>query len=199
MAKRFTDSAGSEWVIMFNVATLNRVKDIADVDLGFIPSSQLKAMAAFEELTGKDQLETSEVLDVFATFGETLLGELSINPRMLSHVIYAIVKPQADDRKIPDYDAFSERLDPGTLQKAADAFWPEYSDFFLETKQTLFHESVQMAMTLREAIGGKIVGEEEEPSKQQSEKSHKSLETSISGSSSSMQQASSESILAPTR
>jgi len=74
--KTFTDNAGRDWVVEINVAALKRAKG----------------------LTGTDLLALAVSLDT------RVADELASDPILLCDVLYAVCKPQADERGVSDED-----------------------------------------------------------------------------------------------
>lgn len=79
----FTDNQQRHWPVRIDVNALRRVKDLAGVNLA---------------------------TDVF---GETLLPQLANDPLLLANVLYAIIKPDADQRGISD-EQFGQAHWPAT-------------------------------------------------------------------------------------
>jgi len=100
--KMFQDAADRQWNLRITIGAVERVKEEID--------------------GGPDLLALAE--------GEpSLATRLEIEPALLCHVIFALVKPQADAMQVTD-KAFCEAVDAKTFTEAAAAFWGELCDFF---------------------------------------------------------------------
>jgi hypothetical protein len=95
--KVFKDNAGREWTVEINVASLKRVKSLADVDL-------------------------LGVLD------GTLIERLIRDPVLLCDAVYAICKPQADERSVTDED-FGRTMAGDAIESATEALLEELVSF----------------------------------------------------------------------
>jgi hypothetical protein len=103
--KTFTDTANHEWTVSVNVAALKRVRDLCGVDLMELPSFDQ------DDPTG------------------SLLHRLGSDPVLLVDVLYAVIKPQADERGVSD-EQFAEALGGDALADATDALISECVGFF---------------------------------------------------------------------
>ena len=101
----FHDAADREWKVRLSIGAVIRVKD--EVPGG----PDLLAIAAAEP--GQPALATL----------------LESDPALLCHVIFALIKPQADEAGVCEAD-FCERIDGGSFAAAAEAFWKELELFF---------------------------------------------------------------------
>ncbi|MEM7630357.1 MAG: hypothetical protein AAF356_13210 [Planctomycetota bacterium] len=98
--KTFTDNAGRDWVIEINVASLKRVKG----------------------LTGTD-------LIVLAVSMDTSIAErLAADPILLCDVLYAVCKPQADERDISD-EEFGRAMAGDAIESATVALLEDIVGF----------------------------------------------------------------------
>jgi len=98
--KEFTDTEGRKWVVAMTVAAARRVLDLVDVNL----------------------------MDP-AQGDPPLLTRLGTDVMLLVDVIFAVVKPQADQRNISDED-FGAALGGDVVLAARTAFFQEMSSFF---------------------------------------------------------------------
>ena len=163
MANTFVDTTGTMWAITINVATLERVKNMSDVDLGYIQGKDMKVLATMKELNQDDQDEgLDDMLDMMVRFSDTMLGRLTMDPILLGNVLYAIVAKQVEERNMTR-DQFVELLDAETLDRASTVFWAEYSAFFQKNRQNVFHQLVEACLLIRRSFGAEIVSEASEP------------------------------------
>jgi len=102
----FRDSKGSLWELVVDIPTVERVRRLADVDL--------LNVAIADKQNG-----------VFAKLAD---------PVCFAHVLYAICKPQADERKLAD-DDFARCLDVD-VEELADKLFEAIADFFRRRNQT---------------------------------------------------------------
>ena len=106
--KTFTDSAGRTWTINITVDAIKRVKDLVGVNLADVTEGDPPLLT---------RLETDLVL--------------------LCDVIYALIKPQADQHPsggISD-EQFGQALGGDAILAAHDAFWGALSDFFHQLRR----------------------------------------------------------------
>ena len=106
--KTFTDSAGRTWTISITVDAIKRVKDLVGVNLADVTEGDPPLLT---------RLETDLVL--------------------LCDVIYALIKPQADQHPsggISD-EQFGQALGGDAILAAHDAFWGALSDFFHQLRR----------------------------------------------------------------
>jgi len=85
------------------------------------------------DLTGIDLLEAVE--------GETM-QRLVQNPVDLCNVMFALVKPQADEKNVTD-EKFGEGMAGEAIDRAVVAFLEELTDFFPEPRRSLLKKAVQ--------------------------------------------------------
>jgi hypothetical protein len=95
----FRDSAGRLWEVDITIAAVKRVRSLAGVDL--------LALAEGDP---------------------PLITRLGTDIALVCDVLYAIVKPQADQLSVSD-EAFGEALGGEVISRAHDAFWEALSDF----------------------------------------------------------------------
>ncbi|MEX2670927.1 MAG: hypothetical protein WD294_02330 [Phycisphaeraceae bacterium] len=128
----FTDNAGRTWTLSITVDAIKRVQSLLGVNLA--------------NVTAPPQ-EGGE--------GEPLLTRLETDLVLLCDVIYAIVKPQADQQGISD-EQFGQALGGDAILAAHDAFWSALADFFrslrrsdqvraIEKQTALVHAAVEAA------------------------------------------------------
>lgn len=98
--KTFTDSGGRVWTISLTIGSVKRVKDLIKIDL-----------LALDQ--GKPPLLTRLGLDVV----------------LLCDVVFALIKPQADEQEVTDVQ-FGEALGGDVILAAQDAFYEELISFF---------------------------------------------------------------------
>jgi hypothetical protein len=103
--RSFKDSSGNTWLLSITVAGLERVKDLAGVDLCDLTS------------------------------GEPPLGaRLTTEPMLVGSVLFALVSVQAAAAGV-DAASFKEGLDGDALSSAFDGFVEELIDFFRKAKR----------------------------------------------------------------
>lgn len=98
--KTFRDATETEWVLSITTGAIKRV-------LGL----------------------TGENLANMAAGDPPLMTRLGADVILLCDVIYALIKPQADERAVTD-EEFGRRLDGAAIARAHAAFWEEIADFF---------------------------------------------------------------------
>ncbi len=96
--KTFRDNAGNEWSVEINVAALKRIRS----------------------LTGTDLLEVIS--------GGDLLERLMRDPVLLCDIIYALVKPQADQKQVSD-ETFGAAMAGDAIDTATAALLDELVAF----------------------------------------------------------------------
>lgn len=111
MPTRFTDTQGREWQVSITVATVKRVKQ----DTGF---------------------------DLLAVVGgESAVTRLSTDPVLLVDVLYSILKPEADSRKI-DAEGFAAAIAGDALDTCTAAFLEELANFFPAPRRVVFKKAL---------------------------------------------------------
>jgi len=104
--KTFDDNAGRTWTVAVTINAVKRVKGLLDVDL-------------------------TDLMD-----GDPpLLTRLDTDIVLLCDVIFALVKPQADEQGVTD-EAFAEALGGDAIIAAHDALLEELADFFRSLRRT---------------------------------------------------------------
>lgn len=101
----FTDSEGRAWMLALTIGSAKRVRALLDVDL-------LELCAPGE---GKDALP--------------LLTRLGTDVMLLCDVIFALLKPQADEQGVSD-EQWALAMGGDAILKAQKAFYEEMVDFF---------------------------------------------------------------------
>ena len=96
--KTFKDNAGNEWTVEINVSALKRIRS----------------------LTGSDLLEVIS--------GGDLLERLMRDPILLCDILYALVKPQADQKQISD-ETFGAAMAGDAIDSATAALLDELVAF----------------------------------------------------------------------
>jgi len=96
--KVFKDNAGNEWSVEINVAALKRIRS----------------------LTGTDLLEVIS--------GGDLLERLMRDPVLLCDILYALVKPQADEKQVSD-ETFGAAMAGDAIDAATAALLDELVAF----------------------------------------------------------------------
>ena len=113
----FRDNEGRSWVIQVTTTTLKRVKSLLGVDLGKM-----------------------------ATDG-SLYKVLAEDPILLCDLLYAICKPQADERKLSDED-FGRGLAGDAIDAATTALMEGLIDFFPKGRRELHRKALAKFRTL---------------------------------------------------
>lgn len=98
--KTFTDNAGRDWVIEINVASLKRVKG----------------------LTGTDLIALAVSMDT------SVAERLASDPILLCDVLYAVCKPQADERSVSD-EEFGRAMAGDAIESATVALLEDIVGF----------------------------------------------------------------------
>lgn len=98
--KTFTDNAGRDWVIEINVASLKRVKG----------------------LTGTDLIALAVSMDT------SVAERLASDPILLCDVLYAVCKPQADERDVSD-EEFGRAMAGDAIESATVALLEDIVGF----------------------------------------------------------------------
>jgi hypothetical protein len=116
--RSFTDNAGRTWTIAMNLGAVKRLKGLLGVDL--------LALADGEP---------------------PLLTRLGTDVILLCDVIFALVKPQADQAGVTD-EQFGAALGGEAILAAQKAFYEELTDFFLK----LGRSDLARALTTQQAL-----------------------------------------------
>ena len=109
--KSFTDNLGRTWTLVVNVAAIKRVRALCGVDLNAIVEID------------KDQNPTAELLE-----------RLSTDPVLLVDVLYAVCKPECDQKGVTDED-FGAAMAGDAIEQATGALLDEIVDFFPTAKR----------------------------------------------------------------
>lgn len=96
--QQFTDARNRQWNIEVNVASIKRVKSLLDVDLMGVIADQ------------------------------SMLPRLYEDPILLCNILYAICKPQCDERGITD-EQFGEGLSGDPIDQATKGLVREVANF----------------------------------------------------------------------
>lgn len=110
--KTFTDNAGRDWQVAVDVAAVKRVRGMCDG------------------------------LDLITAIEGTLFHQLSADPVLLVDVLYAVCKPQADERGVTDQQ-FGAAMAGDAIDKATDALLEEICDFFRSGRRTVLKTGLQ--------------------------------------------------------
>jgi len=110
--KSFSDNLGRTWTLVVNVAAIKRVRALCCVDLNSIVELD------------KDNNPTAELLE-----------KLSTDPVLLVDVLYAVCKPECDQKGITDED-FGAAMAGDAIEQATAALLDEVVDFFPTAKRT---------------------------------------------------------------
>lgn len=122
MPRTFIDNAGHSWQIAVTVSTIRRVRAEAGVDLA----------AAGRTAPG----------------GESVLERIASDPVLLADALYAIVRPEAEARKISP-EQFGEALAGDAVEAAADALVEEIVDFFPTPVRARWRRAMDLAKAAR--------------------------------------------------
>nr|DAG83190.1 MAG TPA: hypothetical protein [Caudoviricetes sp.] len=112
--KSFTDNLGRSWTLVVNVAAIKRVRALCDVDLNAIVEID------------KDNNPSTKLLE-----------RLSSDPVLLVDVLYAVCKPDCDQKNVSDED-FGAAMAGDAIDHATAALLDEIVDFFPEAKRLAF-------------------------------------------------------------
>ncbi len=110
--KSFTDNLGRTWTLVVNVAAIKRVRALCGVDLNAIVEID------------KNNNPTAELLE-----------RLSTDPVLLVDVLYAVCKPECEQKGVTDED-FGAAMAGDAIEQATSALLDEVVDFFPEAKRT---------------------------------------------------------------
>lgn len=124
--KTFIDNLGRTWTLVVNVATIKRVRALCDVDLNTV----------IEVEEGKPSAK--------------LLERLSTDPVLLVDVLYAVCKPECDQKNITDED-FGSAMAGDAISQATAALLDEIIDFFPEAKRLAFQKILSASRRFEEA------------------------------------------------
>ena len=124
--KSFTDNTGRTWTLVVNVATIQRVRALCGVDLNSI----------VEVEDGKPSAK--------------LLERLSGDPVLLVDVLYAVCRPECDQKNVSDED-FGAVMAGDAVEQATDALLDEIVDFFPAAKRKAFQRILSASRRFGEA------------------------------------------------
>ena len=123
--KTFTDNAGRTWTLLVNVATIKRVRALCGVDLNSI----------IEVEDGKPTTK--------------LLERLSTDPVLLVDVLYAVCRPECEQKGVSDED-FGAAMAGDAIEQATSALLDEVIDFFPEAKRLAFRKILSASRRFEE-------------------------------------------------
>ena len=124
--KSFTDNTGRTWALVVNVATIKRVRALCGVDLNSI----------VEVEDGKPSAK--------------LLERLSGDPVLLVDVLYAVCRPECEQKGVSDED-FGAAMAGDAVEQATDALLDEIVDFFPAAKRKAFQRILSASRRFGEA------------------------------------------------
>ena len=124
--KSFTDNTGRTWTLVVNVATIKRVRALCGVDLNSI----------VEVEDGKPSAK--------------LLERLSGDPVLLVDVLYAVCRPECEQKSVSDED-FGAAMAGDAVEQATDALLDEIVDFFPAAKRKAFQRILSASRRFGEA------------------------------------------------
>lgn len=130
--KTFTDSLGRTWSVVVNVATIKRVRNLCNVDLASI--------VEFEQ-------DSKPSMNLFE--------KLSSDPVLLVDVLYAVCKPECEQKNVSDED-FGASMGGDSIEQATDALLEGIIDFFPEVKRLFLHRILSTAKRLKNASEEKM-------------------------------------------
>ena len=122
----FTDNTGRTWTLVVNVATIKRVRALCGVDLNSI----------VEVEDGKPSAK--------------LLERLSGDPVLLVDVLYAVCRPECEQKGVSDED-FGAAMAGDAVEQATDALLDEIVDFFPAAKRKAFQRILSASRRFGEA------------------------------------------------
>lgn len=123
--KTFTDNTGRTWTLLVNVATIKRVRALCGVDLNSI----------IEVEDGKPTTK--------------LLERLSTDPVLLVDVLYAVCRPECEQKGVSDED-FGAAMAGDAIEQATSALLDEVIDFFPEAKRMAFRKILSASRRFEE-------------------------------------------------
>ena len=98
-------------------------------------------------------------VDIYQAVGAEMLTELITDPVKLVDILYAVLKPQADERGVSD-EQFGESLGGDAVADATQAFLEELVEFFPKPKRALLARVLEKSKELDEkgmVMMGKIL------------------------------------------
>ncbi len=123
MANTFHDKAGNRWDLSLNINAIRRVKNVCGVNL-------------------------LRLLDE-----PQMLNDLSADAIAFVDTLYAICKPQADERGITD-EMFGEQFDGAVIESASTTFLAAVVDFFPGARRAMLqkvHDRAMLQVSRQEA------------------------------------------------
>ena len=109
--KSFTDNLGRTWTLVVNVAAIKRVRALCGVDLNAIVEID------------RNNNPTAELLE-----------RLSTDPVLLVDVLYAVCKPECEQKGVTD-EEFGAAMAGDAIEQATAALLDEVVDFFPTAKR----------------------------------------------------------------
>jgi len=130
--QEFKDSKDQAWPLAMTIGAVKRVKRLCGVDL-------------FDPLGTGRKKQSGKARRVKPR--RPLVTRLQLDPGLLVDVIFALVKPTADERGISD-EQFAELLGPERAYDAFQAFMVEWRDFFLKLRRETEAKAIGANMEL---------------------------------------------------
>ena len=130
--KTFTDNTGRTWTLLVNVATIKRVRALCGVDLN----------AIIEVEDGKPSAK--------------LLERLSTDPVLLVDVLYAVCRPECEQKGVTD-ENFGAAMAGDAIEQATSALLDEVIDFFPEAKRLAFRKILSASRRFEEMARKRLV------------------------------------------
>ena len=124
--KSFTDNLGRTWTLVVNVAAIKRVRALCGVDLNAIVEID------------KNNNPTAELLE-----------RLSTDPVLLVDVLYAVCRPECEQKGVSDED-FGAAMAGDAIEQATSALLDEVIDFFPEAKRLAFRKILSASRRFEE-------------------------------------------------
>lgn len=129
--RTFKDSLNRDWQIEVTVGSIKRVKALCGVDLLNIAESEQETDFA-------------------------LLQKLYDDPLLLVDTLYALCKPEADEKNISDED-FARGITGDTLDVAIKTFLADLVDFFPPRKRLIMNKAVNLIRRFEEETNGMLL------------------------------------------
>jgi len=120
--KNFTDTAGRTWDVVINVDTIKRVRDLLDINLLGIVEP-----------------------------GNDLVDRLAGDVILVCNVLFAVVKPQADQRTVSDAD-FGRGLSGDVIDLATTALLEELIDFFPSRRRAILRQAWEKVVKVQSRL-----------------------------------------------
>ena len=120
--KTFTDTTGRTWDVVVNVDTIKRVRDLLGVNLLGIVEP-----------------------------GNDLVDRLAEDVILVCDVLFAVVKPQADERQESDGD-FGKALSGDVIDVATTALLEELIDFFPSRRRAILRQAWEKVVKVKSRL-----------------------------------------------